>query len=121
LKNVKSVPKTCHTAKGAKEKESRADGTISDQEDEAFEMITLSPEIEIPHNKKPALGTELQVKEEISNASQEILNLLGVDAQRVSEFTGDNNLILGALIKVLLAVAFLIRLTGWWRYVSNHL
>jgi hypothetical protein len=95
----------------------RADGTIIDQEDEAFEMITLLPESEIPQNKKAAFETELPVKEEKSNASQEILNLLGVDAQRVSEFTGDNNLILGALIKALLAIAFLIRLTGWWRYV----
>jgi hypothetical protein len=80
-------------------------------------MITLVPESEIPQNKKVASETELPVKEEKSNASQEILNLLGVDAQRVCEFTGDNNLILGALIKVLLAIAFLIRLTGWWRYV----
>lgn len=114
---MKTASKKDDTTKEATEKELRADGTVSDQEDDAFEMIALLPEGESPQNKKTKFETRLSAKEEKSNASQEILNLLGVDAQRVADFTGYNNLIPGALIKVLLAIAFLIRLTGWRRYV----
>jgi hypothetical protein len=50
-----------------------------------------------------------------SDIVQGPINLLGVDVQRVCNFCGYNNLLIGSLLKILLAVWFLVILIGWWR------
>ncbi|KAG4430928.1 hypothetical protein IFR05_013586 [Cadophora sp. M221] len=41
------------------------------------------------------------------------VNLVGVDVQRVSMFCGENSLLLGSLVKMILGVWFLVYLIGW--------
>ena len=54
-------------------------------------------------------------------AAKGIINLLGVDVQRVSDFCGYNQDLLRGVVKVAIAAGFLVKLLGWWRYlVQNH-
>lgn len=46
--------------------------------------------------------------------NQGAVNLIGVDAQRISDFCGYSSEIPGTLSKVAISVAFLVRLIGWW-------
>jgi hypothetical protein len=52
---------------------------------------------------------------ETADIGQGPINLLGVDVQRVYTFCGENNLLIGSLLKIILAVWFLVILIGWWR------
>jgi len=44
--------------------------------------------------------------------------LIGVDVQRVSMFCGENALLLGGVVKMILGVWFLVYLIGWIRLVT---
>ena len=46
-------------------------------------------------------------------------NMLGVDAQRISDFGGSNQEIPGTMLKVIIAVAFLVNLIGWWAVLAG--
>jgi hypothetical protein len=48
---------------------------------------------------------------------QEVVNLLGVDVPRVSNFCGYSPDLLGSLLKMVVAIWFLVKLIGWWRSV----
>jgi len=50
-----------------------------------------------------------------SEGAQGPINLLGVDVQRFSDFYGYSVDLLRSLIKVTLAIIFLVSLIGWWR------
>lgn len=49
------------------------------------------------------------------------VNLVGVDVQRVSMFCGENSLLLGGLVKMILGVWFLVYLIGWirWAFIDS--
>jgi hypothetical protein len=49
------------------------------------------------------------------SAAKGIINLLGVDVQRVSDFCGYNQDLLRGVVKVAIAAGFLVKLLGWWR------
>lgn len=51
-------------------------------------------------------------------AAKGIINLLGVDVQRVADFCGFNQDLLRGVVKVVIAAGFLVKLLGWWRYSS---
>lgn len=53
------------------------------------------------------------------SASKGIVNLLGVDVQRVAEFCGYNMDLFRSTVKVMLAALLLAALIGWWRYVPT--
>lgn len=71
-----------------------------DSEDESIETEELLPNNRI--DEEPA-----------NNNNQTIINLIGVDAQRVSDFCSFNNLFLGTLFTLSIAVFFLVNLIGW--------
>ena len=60
-------------------------------------------------------GTKNDNPTQTSDIVQGPINLLGVDVQRVCSFCSYNNLLIGSLLKILLAVWFLVILIGWWR------
>lgn len=118
MKNVKTAPKHDDVDEKRKEKRLRAEGIVSTQEDDTFEMESLLPDGGDNDSDNPAEQTKELPRaneNETPNASQGIVNLLGVDAQRVADFTGYNNLVPGAVIKVLIAIGLLVALTGWQR------
>lgn len=49
------------------------------------------------------------------SAVKGIVNLLGVDVQRVAEFCGYNMDLLRGVVKVAVAACLLASLIGWWR------
>lgn len=73
-----------------------------------FELDELLPEHERGDAGKDDEDTEPAV-------AQEATNLLGIDVQRVSDFAGYNVLIPGSILKLMIAVGFLVSLIGWWR------
>ena len=48
-----------------------------------------------------------------SSSTQETINLLSVDAQRVSNFYSYNNIYLSILVNLIIAIWFLVNLIGW--------
>jgi hypothetical protein len=63
--------------------------------------------------------SKLQAEDEepASTAAKGIINLLGVDVQRVSDFCGYNQDLFRGVVKVAIAAGFLVKLLGWWRYL----
>ena len=51
--------------------------------------------------------------EEIVKSKQSTINLIGVDSKRVSDFCTYNYLFIGSLVKMVMAVIFLVQLIGW--------
>lgn len=74
-----------------------------------FELEELLPEYE------RSTTEDKEEEEEEPAAVQDATNLLGIDVQRVSDFAGYNVLIPGSILKLVIAVGFLVSLIGWWR------
>ncbi|KAF3057299.1 ATP-dependent bile acid permease [Daldinia childiae] len=51
--------------------------------------------------------------EQIKKSKQSTVNLIGVDAKRVSDFASFNNIFLGSLFKLIVSLLFLVELLGW--------
>ncbi|KAI0383463.1 P-loop containing nucleoside triphosphate hydrolase protein [Hypomontagnella monticulosa] len=51
--------------------------------------------------------------EQIRKSKQSTVNLIGVDAKRVSDFAAFNNIFPGSLCKLIVSLAFLFELLGW--------
>jgi hypothetical protein len=85
----------------------------SSDEDDDLETETLLPQ-ETDDQKK-------QIKDEKPDdaAAKGIVNLLGVDVQRVADFCSYNQDLLRGVVKVAIAAGFLVKLLGWWRYSSS--
>lgn len=74
-------------------------------------------------------ATEVKPKEEVSDSAtdeaavvqvrQGAINLVGVDAQRISQFCGFNQEIPGTILKIVIAVGFLVQLIGWWAVLAG--
>ncbi len=57
--------------------------------------------------------TEEDDAEELDNGKQSTVNLIGVDAQRVSDFCRFQNVFPGSLFKLVVSLTFLVSLLGW--------
>lgn len=57
--------------------------------------------------------TEEDEAEALKKSKQAVVNLIGVDAKRVSDFMSFQNLFPGSLFKLLVSLAFLVSLLGW--------
>ena len=84
------------------------DNDASDEE--AHELDTLLPEENDNEVDDPADTNKMD-----DAAAKGIINLLAVDVQRVSDFSGYSVDLLRGLVKTMLAAGFLIALLGWWR------
>ena len=68
---------------------------------------------------KDDLKTQAEDEKPADAVAKGIINLLGVDVQRVSDFCGYNQDLLRGVVKVAIAAGFLVKLLGWWRYLSS--
>ena len=59
------------------------------------------------------LATEDDEDDEVQKSRQSTINLVGVDAKRVSDFTTFNYIFPGAACKLVVSIIFLIQLIGW--------
>lgn len=84
-------------------------------EDDALETDPLLPQ-ETKDPKEP-----LQEQSPDDSTAKGIINLLGVDVQRVADFCGYNQDLVRGVVKVAIAAGFLVKLLGVWRYVSSTL
>ena len=57
--------------------------------------------------------------EELKKSKQSTVNLIGVDARRVSDFCAYQNLFPGSLFKLIVSLSFLITLLGWQALLSG--
>lgn len=51
--------------------------------------------------------------EEITKTKQSTINLIGVDSKRVSDFATYNYILIGSIVKLAIAIIFLVKLIGW--------
>jgi len=63
-------------------------------------------------------GATSQADKKQTSAKQEVVNLLGVDAARVSDFAGYSKDIPGTILKITLSVWYLASLLGWRKWAS---
>ncbi|KAL2165366.1 hypothetical protein VTH06DRAFT_664 [Thermothelomyces fergusii] len=56
---------------------------------------------------------EEESEEQLKKSKQSTVNLIGVDAKRVSDFSAFQNLFPGSLFKLIVSLAFLLNLLGW--------
>jgi hypothetical protein len=85
-------------------------GNFLSSRDQAADINSVCPSSDDSRN-----GNPLQT----GDIGQRSINLLGVDVQRVCNFYGENNLLIGSLLKIILAVWFLVILLGWWRWAVS--
>lgn len=80
--------------------------------------VDQDAEIKGDFDKKPDKKTDEEDPkddddEEITKTKQSTINLIGVDSKRVSDFATYNYVILGATLKLIIAMGFLVKLIGW--------
>ncbi len=72
-----------------------------------------------PTAGKPVAPVEADDSEELKKSKQSTVNLIGVDAKRVSDFCAYQNLFPGSLFKLMVSLAFLTQLLGWKALLSG--
>lgn len=89
---------------------------------ESVNMLTEDAAVdeEVATKFVPKKADDHVTKDQIAlKIRQGAINLVGVDAQRISDFCGFNQEIPGTILKILIAVAFLIQLIGWWAVLAG--
>jgi ABC-type multidrug transport system fused ATPase/permease subunit len=61
----------------------------------------------------PKPETEEEEEDEMKKTRQAVINLVGVDAQRVANYLGIGGWIFGAFVKLAISVYFLFKIVGW--------
>jgi len=59
------------------------------------------------------IGVEDDEDDQVQKSRQSTINLVGVDAKRVSDFTTFNYIFPGAVCKLIISIIFLVKLIGW--------
>ncbi|KAI1455868.1 P-loop containing nucleoside triphosphate hydrolase protein [Annulohypoxylon moriforme] len=80
---------------------------------ESSEPNIAGPIGETSTEDRPDIEDFEEGDEQISKSKQSTVNLIGVDAKRVSDFTAFNNIFPESLFKLIVSLAFLIELLGW--------
>lgn len=83
-----------------KKKTAQAESTIGNQAGES----AVTPEVDV---------TEEDEEDQVKKSKQSTVNLIGVDAKRVSDFACFNMYFPGSLFKLIVSLAFLLDLLGW--------
>ncbi|KAL2256198.1 hypothetical protein VTK26DRAFT_2045 [Humicola hyalothermophila] len=83
--------------KGGKAKKQARDGATGDS----------------PSPEEPETDADDDDSEELKKSKQSTVNLIGVDAKRISDFCAYQNLFPGSLFKLIVSLSFLISLLGW--------
>ncbi|KAI2468687.1 putative ATP-binding cassette transporter protein [Annulohypoxylon bovei var. microspora] len=80
---------------------------------ESSEPTIAGPIGETSAEDRPDIGEFEEDDEQIRKSKQSTVNLIGVDAKRVSDFAAFNNIFPESLFKLIVSLAFLIELLGW--------
>ena len=86
-------------------KDTEEDRLMSPDSDSDFESIPLE---KISHDRNSQASSELPTVD-----TQDAVNLIAVDAQRISDFCSCNNIFVSVTITFIIAVVVLIKLIGW--------
>lgn len=90
--------------KGAGKKKSKPDNSVPTVAGPAGEANAV--------DQPDADGSEVN-EDEIKKSKQSTVNLIGVDAKRVSDFASFNNYFPGSVFKLIVSLTFLVDLLGW--------
>ncbi|KAL2168786.1 hypothetical protein VTG60DRAFT_6825 [Thermothelomyces hinnuleus] len=83
-----------------------------DSKKKASEEGNVESSSTVPDQPKPA-AEEDDSEEQLKKSKQSTVNLIGVDAKRVADFSAFQNLFPGSLFKLIVSLAFLLDLLGW--------
>ena len=95
-------------------KEAKKLDADSGRKEDAQETDRLLPHDETEGAEHNALSDNEEASEERFSAG--IVNLLGVDVQRISDFCGWNVDLIRGIVMIVVSAVILTRLIGWWRY-----
>ncbi len=91
-----------------------ADGAVGQTGEETTSRNPPSPTEDVTKDDADEAESEA-----VLEAKQGAINLVAVDAQRIAEFCAFNSELLGTFLKVTIAVAFLVRLIGWYAVLAG--
>jgi len=91
------------------------------QVDESPEAATAGPAGEATTADTPELATDMDEAEELKKTKQSTVNLIGVDAKRVSDLCAFQNLFPGSVLKLTVSLLFLVHLLGWKALAAGFL
>ncbi|KLU88078.1 hypothetical protein MAPG_07065, partial [Magnaporthiopsis poae ATCC 64411] len=92
--------------KAMRRKDVKGDGKSGKKDDKAADAADAPAD-------GPKEGEDVDEEEALKKSKQSTVNLIGVDAKRVSDFAAFQNLFPGSLFKLVVSLAFLLSLIGW--------
>lgn len=101
---------------GAIEKESSPN-----EEGEVEALLQESDKENILLDELSREGSKDESQNQKTSTNQDAVNLLSVDAQRISDFYSYNNIFPSVLVTFLIAIVVLVRLIGWSSFVAGLL
>ncbi|KAK4158804.1 92fa4e65-f2b9-41ea-8f4e-0e0d5e2b8a44 [Cladorrhinum sp. PSN259] len=72
-----------------------------------------APDESTPLISKPEPKPEEDESDEVTKSKQSTVNLIGVDAKRISDFVTFSNMFYGSIFKLIVSISFLVSLLGW--------
>ncbi|KAK9788369.1 putative P-loop containing nucleoside triphosphate hydrolase protein [Seiridium cardinale] len=100
--------------KSMRRKDVKGAGKKKEKSPESADPLTTAPSGAVPTTDSPEEEVGGEDEEELLKKSkQSTVNLIGVDAKRVSDFTSFNFYFPGSLFKLCVSLAFLVELLGW--------
>ncbi|KAI9650831.1 hypothetical protein NHQ30_000865 [Ciborinia camelliae] len=116
MKDIKRVERSREIyKKSGRETSSQFVSPLDNQQDEP-----ISESVPLLNKQEDEESTaEETASADSGSEHHDVVNLLGVDAQRVADFVEKNNEILGSIIVMVISIAILIHLIGWISTVAG--
>ncbi|KAK8136839.1 hypothetical protein PG984_004779 [Apiospora sp. TS-2023a] len=103
--------------KSMRRKDTKGAGKKKTQDASATEPTIAGPSGESTATDKP--DTEETEEDQLKKSKQSTVNLIGVDAKRVSDFASFNFYFPGSVFKLIVSLVFLLDLLGWQALVAG--
>ncbi|KAI1875694.1 uncharacterized protein JN550_001980 [Neoarthrinium moseri] len=105
--------------KSLRRKDVKGAGKKKEKPTESTDPLTAAPSGSVPTGDAPQVEETEDDEEQLKKSKQSVVNLIGVDAKRVSDFCGFNFYFPGSLFKLIVSLAFLLDLLGWKALVAG--
>lgn len=106
--------------KSMRRKDVKGAGKKKAKAPESADPLVAAPSGAVPTTDAPQEGTTDETDEEqLKKSKQSVVNLIGVDAKRVSDFSSFNMYLPGNVFKLIVSLVFLVDLLGWQAVVAG--
>ncbi|KAF7537646.1 hypothetical protein G7054_g3519 [Neopestalotiopsis clavispora] len=106
--------------KSMRRKDVKGAGKKKEKTTDSTDPLVAAPSGAVPTTDSPQEETSDESEEEqLKKGKQQTVNLIGVDAKRVSDFSSFNFYFPGSVFKLVVSLAFLVNLLGWKALVAG--